>query len=157
MPAANVKVPAADVETFTLENVINDLCAAEDVKEALEGETTMRDEVIEAFRRNVRLQLISAAWAVGINEAEGLLKKESKLSAPASDAGNVEEMAQNKLLTDENFLLKRRKLHGTKILQLLGTLSSSVDTSAAVEDLRRKMAISSSDVEAKVEADFWLW
>jgi ankyrin repeat protein len=150
-------VQPASVKPFTLSNMIDDLCSVKDVKAALEGgETNVSDEEVEAFQRNVRLQLIAVSWTVGINEAEGLMKEESKLSAPVSDA---EERAPKRLLTNETFLSKRRKLHGIKILQLLGTFSASVEISTAIDALRRKMAISSSDMEAEheVEAEFWLW
>jgi ankyrin repeat protein/ribosomal protein L24 len=151
---AVIKVLATNVKPFTLENVIDDLCSIQDVKAAL----NVSDEEAESFCRNVRLQLISTAWACGIDEAEALLKEESKLSTPVSDAGSGEEIPQNKLLTSEKYLVARRKLHGSKLLQLLGILSnSSAEISTAVEELRRKMAISKRDIEQKVEAEFWLW
>jgi hypothetical protein len=153
------EVTRKDVRQCTLKEIIDHLTRREDVQR----ETNTNDDdidIVNTFVTNLDVQLRCVAWAVGIPDAEELLKQASKNSSSASavSAGTdlTKDAEHRKLLTNTEYLPKRRKLHGSKLLSLLSYLSSSSETSAAIEQLRSKMSLSSADDDS-IHAEFWLW
>jgi hypothetical protein len=114
------------------------------------------------LRSNLRVQLASMCWAVGVSGAEVLLKKASKTNKQVclqEYAGEDAADSRKNMLTSN--IAIRRRLHGTQILQLLCLLDDPKGTNLApaIETLRLNMdlVLSSTSRGAGAVFDVQLW